>query len=217
MFITLKTFYFIILSLIIGYIFYSVYVSENFKKISKKTKVKSKVNSKVKPQELWAINYDYPGNKNNIVRYSFPCGNNTNVKCEWTNVFKPDSNPFNLTKVYQGNYDIWGITSHNINGNDNDQTIYRCSKQDDCSIKDNWKVINSKMMAELYIEGDNIYGMNYIDDTNNTNNDVYYKCRNTKTSPCKGGEEWKIINNDEEKNKINKKFNNSLLAIYKYE
>ena len=50
MFITLKTFYFIIFSLIIGYVFFEVYISENFAQ----TKAKKSKPKKSKPKKFKA-------------------------------------------------------------------------------------------------------------------------------------------------------------------
>ena len=103
-------------------------------------------------------------------------------KCDWEKVTPPVA----FTNVYQGYYDLWGITNYDYNHTTKSlntrQQIYRCP--DNCDKDSNWKEFtSSKSFNKLYIDKDYIYGSNYELIDNKWKNN-YYKCSNTKDKSC---------------------------------
>jgi hypothetical protein len=155
MFITLKTFYFIIFSLIIGYVFFEVYISENFsqtkakkskpkKSKPKKRPIKSKSNIKIlrtrdtTAGSTTAVSQEKAQVKphdvwatsfdKKIYKRSLPCDITDPEKCEWKEI----KGLRNVNKVYQGKNNIWAIAR---------SKVYMCKK----TIIDNIDITGNKI------------------------------------------------------------------------
>jgi hypothetical protein len=234
MFITLKKFYFIIFSLIIGYIFFNVHVSEDFtqskkslkkgkKKATKKAPKKKQVKNKKRTKQNRDLNKDaiQPVKEaiqtrytwavdisNNIFKYPTPCDDNGNNKCTWTKV----TGPSNIRYIYQGDHDIWATTNMH-----NNKTLYKCSNT--CAKEDDWRVIqnDTSSLDNLYIDKDNIYGFDY-----SRGKGRYYKCPHTSKNSCTGNigtAKWGKIDETDNLKDIQTKLNNNkkiILTTYNY-
>ena len=241
MFITLKKFYFIIFSLIIGYIFFNVHVSEDFtqskkplkkgqKKATKKAPKKKQVKNKKRAKQTRDLNAEKPQPVKEAIqpvkeaiqpRYTWAVDISNNIfkypnpcddnKCKWTKV----TGPSNIQYIYQGDHDIWATTtatSTATTNSYNNKTLYKCSNT--CTKEDDWRVIqnDTSSLDNLYIDKDNIYGFDY----SRTKGGRYYKCPHTSENSCTGNfgnAKWGKIDKTDNLTDIQTKLNNNKKII----
>ena len=127
----------VIICLIILYIFYNIFICENF------------AIQKRESDEVWGVNA-----ANQILKAKLPClDRNNNIKCDWKLVGD------NLKQVSQSDGKVWAI--------DNDNNIKYCinTKQTPCSSDEDWKTIPISL-KQISVGKDALWGIDNTDSNN---------------------------------------------------
>ena len=150
MFININILLAVIICIIILYIFYNIFICENF------------AIQKRESDEVWGVNA-----ANQILKAKLPClDRNNNIKCDWKLVGD------NLKQVSQSDGKVWAI--------DNDNNIKYCinTKQTPCSSEEDWKTIPVSL-KQISVGKDAVWGVN-DENIKYCINTVNYPCNDNK-------------------------------------